>query len=190
VKKLLTTFVEVVLFLFTAFSGFLTRIAPPPETNASFAVGIGSFFMLIILLAISAIAREATAKQLRKKWIKVGILCFVLAFPLGLSYSWVLNKLTYPYPPLPFTAVSQHVNGWELTETAKSFIREHPDKNSPGELEFNLPSTAIWTERSLSAAKMILLCHYTALILVLSTAIFCLVEANIGGVRARRKGSS
>jgi hypothetical protein len=100
----------------------------------------------------------------------------------------VLNKLTYPYLPLPFRAVAQHVNGWELTETAKSFIREHPGKDSPGELEFNLPSTDIWTEKSLSEAKMILLSHYTVLILVLSTAIFCLLEANIGGLRAKKKG--
>jgi hypothetical protein len=181
-KKLLTTFVEVVVFLFTAFGGFLTNLAPPPQTNASFAVGIGSFFVLIVLMLVSAIAREAPAKRHRRRWIKAGAVCFIIALPLGLFYPWVIGKLTYPYPPLPDQPVAQHVNGWELTDTAKNFIKENPGNYSPGELEMNLPYEEIWTDSSVSKAKMILLFHYTALILTLSTAIFCLLEANVSGV--------
>jgi hypothetical protein len=177
-KKLLTTFIEVVLFLFAAFSGFLRTIAPPSETNASFAVGIASFFVLIVLMLVSAIAREAPVKKFRRGWIKAGAICFLIALPLGLLYPWVLGKLTYRYPPA--NPVAQHVAGWELTETAKNFIRQNPGANSPGELEFNLPYAEIWTESSVSKAKLVLLLHYTALVLALSVAIFCLLEANIG----------
>jgi hypothetical protein len=193
-KKLLTTFIEAVVFLFAAFGGFLTNIAPPPQTNASFAVGIGSFFVLIVLMIISAISREASALRYRRRWIKAGVICFLIALPLGLLYPWVLGKLTYPYPPLPEHPIAQHVNGWELTETARNFIKGNPGNYSPGQLELELPYEEIWTASSLSAAKMLLLLHYTALILALSTAIFCLLEANISGILVkvpvtRKKGN-
>src|ERR1044072_7886134 len=133
-KKLLTTFIEVVIFLFAAFGGVLANIAPPSPTSASFAVGIGSFFVLIVLMIVSAIARGAPAEKYRKRWIRAGVICFFVALPLGLFYPWVLSKLTYPYPPPPDQPVAQHVNGWELTETAKNLIRENPGNYSPGQL--------------------------------------------------------
>lgn len=72
-----------------------------------------------------------------------------------------------------------HVNGYELTETAKKFIKENPNNYSPGELELELPYKDIWTADSIANAKMILLVNYTALVLFIATAVFCLLEANL-----------
>jgi len=188
-KKPLVSFIEIVVFLFAAFSGFLTKIAPPEQTNASYAVGIGSFFVLIVLLLVSAIAKDAPAEKYRKGWVKAGIICFIIAIPVGLAYPWILGKLTYPYPPPPDAPVAIHVNGWEPTETAQKFIRDNPGKSSPGQLELNLPYEDIWISSSLSKAKIILLLSYTALILSIATAIFCLLEANLGGIVKEGKQS-
>lgn len=189
-KKLLTTFVEAVVFLFAAFGGFLTKIAPPPQTNAAYAVGVGSFFILILLMIISAIARSAPARRHRRKWVRAGVICFLIALPLGLLYPWVLGKLTYAYPPLPEEPVAQRVNGWDLTDTAKEFIKEKPGNYTPAQLELNLPYEEIWTADSVSKATIILLLNYTFLILTLATAIFCLLEANISGVLGERDAAA
>ena len=177
-KKNLATVLEVVVFLFAAFSGFLQRIAPPIQPDASYAVGITSFFVLLVLLFISALARKAGKGRARKSWIRAGIIALVVAFPLGLAYPWLLSRLTYTYPPPPEAAVARRVNSWELTETAKEFIKENPGNYSPGQLELNLDYDDIWTASSLSKARTILLVSYTMLVLSLATAIFCLLEAN------------
>jgi hypothetical protein len=177
-QKHLATVLEVVVFLFAAFSGFLQKIAPPIQPDASYAVGVTSFFVLLVLLVISALARKKGKGRARKAWIRAGIIALVVAFPLGLAYPWLLSRLTYTYPPPPETAVSRRVNGWELTETAKAFINENPGNYSPGQLELNLDYDDIWTPSSVSKARTILLVSYTMLVLSLATAVFCLLEAN------------
>jgi hypothetical protein len=178
-KNLLATFIEVVVFLFAAFSGFLSNIAPPVYPNISYAVGISSFFVLIILLIISAVAQKKSPSTYRRSWIRAGVVAFIVALPAGLIYPWTLGKLTYTYPPPPDKAMAWRVNGWELTAQAQQFIRENPGNYSPAQLELNLEYEDIWTENSVSKAKMILILNYTLLVISLATAIFCLLEANL-----------
>ena len=54
-KDVLISGIEIASFLLAAFGGFLTDIAPPDEVNASFAVGMASVLVLIVLLLVSAI---------------------------------------------------------------------------------------------------------------------------------------
>jgi hypothetical protein len=78
-KKVLVSFIQVVLFLFLAFGGFLKKIAPPDETKTSYYVGILSFLVLITLLIVSAVARRAPGQKHRPARIKPRIVCFFFA---------------------------------------------------------------------------------------------------------------
>lgn len=177
-NKLLAKFIQIVVFLFAAFGGFLNEVAPPTQTNPKMAVGLGSFLVLIVLLIISAIARNVPAAKSNKKWIVAGCVLFVLAVVSGILYPWTLSKLTYYYPPPPDAATAWRVNGLELTQTAKDFIEREPGNYGPAQLEQNLRYEDIWTESSLAKARFLLLANYLCLVLSISTSIFCLLEAN------------
>jgi hypothetical protein len=178
-NNLLAKFIQIVVFLFAAFGGFLNEIAPPTQTNPKMIVGLGSFLVLIVLLIISAVARNISTAESNRKWIVAGCIFFVLAVVSGILYPWTLSNLTYYYPPLPDAAVAWRVNGLELTQTAKDFIDREPSNYSPAQLEQNLKYEDIWTESSLAKAKLLLLSNYLCLVLSISTAIFCLLEANL-----------
>lgn len=177
-NQLLARVIQVVVFLFAAFGGFLNNIAPPTETSPQMAVGFGSFLVLIVLLIISGIARNTPAQKNNKKWLVTGCIFFVLSVLSGMVYPWTLSKLTYYYPPLPDAAVAWRVNGLELTQTAKDFIEREGRNLTPAELEQNLSYEDIWTENSLAKARLLLSSNYLCLILSISSAIFCLLEAN------------
>ena len=58
--------IQVVIFLFSAFSGFLKNIVPPEETVSGFAVGFASMLSLCVLLFVSFLAHiKLTANQFR-----------------------------------------------------------------------------------------------------------------------------
>jgi|GEM_PF-2337523 len=178
-KKRLVVFVQVVVFLFAAFGGFLTDIAPPAQTNPKFAVGLSSFLVLILLLIISAVAGGAAAGKLYKKWLVAGIALFVLALVAGFLYPWVLGKLTYVYPPLPEPPEAWRVQGLKYTKQAEDLMKQPPGNWTPGRLELELPYEDIWTADSVGNAKALLLLNYVALVMSIAGAIFCLLEANL-----------
>src|SRR5579864_1135681 len=95
-KNLLASFIEVVTFLFAAFGGFLKKVAPPDQAGAQYPVGIMSFLMLILLLAISAIARKTSAKTAFKRWVGGGLILFVFALFASFLYPYALSHYTYP----------------------------------------------------------------------------------------------
>ena len=177
-KNLIASFIEVVVFLFASFGGFLSKIAPPDETNPSYYVGIVSFLVLIVLLIVSAVSRRSPGVKHRRAWLTAGISCFIVAVPAAFLYPRMLHKYTYPFPPERPTET--RVNGSEsgLTEIAKEWVRENPLESSPGVLARKFPPGQVWTQESIEHARTILLVSYVSLVLSLATAIFCLVEAN------------
>lgn len=177
-KKNLVSFVQVVLFLFLAFGGFLKKIAPPDETNFSYHVGIVSFLVLITLLVVSAVARRKPGPKHRRAWMSVGIVFFALAVLSSFLYPGVLDKYTYPYPPEAPTEVRVKGLDNDLTEAAREWVKDHPLESRPGVLARKLPKDEVWTRESVEHAKMVLLFSYASLVLSLATAIFCLIEAN------------
>ena len=178
-KRHVVTLVQFIGFLFAAFGGFLTDVAPPAQTNPKFAVGLSSFLALMALLIVSAIAKTAPAGKFRKRWITAGLICMLIALISGLIYPWTLTELTYSYPPPPDAPEVQRVRGWVLTPTAKEFISRHPETNSPGQLELKLPYEEIWTADSVAKAKILLLFSYIVLVLSIASGLFCLLEADL-----------
>ena len=177
-KKILISFVQVVVFLFLAFGGFLAKVAPPDEAQTSYYVGILSFLVLITLMIVSAVARRAPGPKYRRAWIIAGVVCFVLAIASALLYPRMLDKYTYRYPPERPTQVRVKGSDNDLTEVAREWARENPLESSPAVLARKLPEDDIWTRDSIEHAKTILLVSYGSMVLSLATAIFCLIEAN------------
>lgn len=176
-KKLLTSFVEVVTFLFASFGGFLKKIAPPDQVGASLPVGITAFLLLIILLAISAIGGNAPTQSARKKWIIAGIVFFFLALPASFIYPYLLNHYTYPHQ----TELSKRqisASDGDLTADARQFKAAYPEATAE-DLTQNFPDGDVWTQKGIERTELQLLAAYAFLVLALSAAIFCLLEANV-----------
>ncbi|MGC2661150.1 MAG: hypothetical protein WA324_24615 [Bryobacteraceae bacterium] len=185
-KRVAAWGIEIATFFFAAFGGFLTKIAPPDQTGASYAVGILSFLVLIVLLVISAVGRVRPTKATRRLWIAGGITCFLLALPAVILYYQAWEENTYSFPPEK--PLQQHVRGLDTdrTELAQKWILEHPTEASPADLEANLPYDQIWKPESLVRANRRLLLTYGWVVLSLATAVFCLVEANASSLNTRR----
>lgn len=95
VRRHLATFIQIVIFLFAAFGGFLDGIAPPDQASPKFAVRLGSFLVIIVLLIVSAISKSTPAARFRRRWIWAGVVCSFIAVIAGLFYPYVLGKFTY-----------------------------------------------------------------------------------------------
>ena len=98
--------------------------------------------------------------------------------------AWQEN--TYSFPPE--RPLQQHVRGGDSDRTAlaKNWIREHPAESSPADLEANLPYEQIWNPESILRANRRLLLTYGWVVLSLTTAVFCLVEANASSSKTAR----
>jgi hypothetical protein len=176
-KKVLVSFVQVVLFLFLAFGGFLKKVAPPDETSPSYHVGVLSFLVLIMLLIVSAVARRAPGPKYRRAWLSAGVVCFVLAIPSALVYPRMLHKYTYPSPENP-SRLRVKGSDTDLQKIAKEWVQEQPLEPDASDLVRKFPPGQVWTKESIEHATTILLVSYGSLVLSLATAIFCLIEAN------------
>lgn len=177
-KKLLASFIEVITFLLAAFGGFLKKIAPPDQVGAAYAVGMMSFLMLIVLLTISAIARQASAKLALRRWVGAGVLLFVVALPACFLYPYMLSHYTYPQR----TELSKRrisAPDEYLTADARRYRSAQPNATSD-DLDRNLPDGDVWTQTGVERTASRLLAAYAWLVLSLSGAVFCLLEANIG----------
>ena len=186
-KDVLVWAAEVATFLLSAFGGFLTKIAPPGQTAASYPVGIVSFLVLITLLIISALGKQMDSKRKRKSWIIAGAACLVIAIPAAFVYSSALDRYTYWYPPEKPVARHVQASDKDLTELARDYIRRNPSEASAAELERNLPSDQIWNKQAIAKTNTYLLLTYLCLVLTLATAVFSLIEANSFRLRGTAK---
>jgi hypothetical protein len=186
-KGVLTWGIEVVTFLFAAFGGFLTKIAPPDQTGASFAVGALSFLILIVLLVVTALGRQAPGNRYRKRWLAAGVILLLAALPAAYLYSEALNLYTYWYPPE--RPAERHVKGGDeyFTELAEEWAHANPTETSAGELERNLPYDQIWKPEGIAASNRRLLLTYAWLVLSIAAGVFGLIEANSPTVKRARK---
>jgi len=176
-KQLLTSFVEVITFLTAAFGGFLKAIAPPIGSK-SYAVGAISFLVLIVLMIVSAISRRHPAsKPSQARWLTAGIISFVIAISAVFIYPRLLDKFTYP---LEARLSERRViaSDKSLTEDARRY-KDANYQSKAKDLIQNLPDDRIWTDEGIEQARSELLAGYTCLVVSLSTAIFCLLEANL-----------
>jgi hypothetical protein len=181
-KALLTSFIEVATFLFAAFGGFLTKIAPPDQSGVSYAVGIMSFLVLIVLMTLAAVGRKAPSKELHRRWMITGVVFFGFSLGASFLYPQILSQYTYPQHTDPKT---RHISASDkyLTPDARQYKFANPDATAE-DLDRNLPDGDIWTPAGIKHAESWLLAAYTFLVLSIAGAIFCLLEANLARNRA------
>jgi hypothetical protein len=187
-KQVLGKGVEVIVFLFAAFGGFLNDIAPPGEADSRFAIGVGSFLALIVLLLATAFSKDLPIRRYKKTWLTVASAFFLAAICAALFYKSNTDRLTFPYPPESTRA--EYVSGTELTSDARAY-KEKTGKTTAEVVAAygGLASRErVWTPASIRRGKMVLVASYLALILSLASSIFCLTEGVLGkhrGVRRR-----
>jgi len=176
-KTFVTRAIEVVAFLFAAFGHFLLNIAPPNETEVSFAVGFASFFSVLALLFISAKSNDLPRKKHRKRWLISVIIALVIAAISAPIYQYVFLKYTFAVDikgqPQRF------IRGTELTPYAKKYMENNEAAtvdqlvNDTGKLS---QLDALWTNKSIILVKIKLTVAYVILVLSIMTAIFCITE--------------
>src|SRR6185295_8096990 len=98
-KDLLAKAIGVVTFLFAAFSGFLTSVAPPEDTGSSFAVGFSSFVALAIFLVLSAVSKNQQPMKHKGIWLALAMASLATALATAFVYKANLDKLTFAFPP-------------------------------------------------------------------------------------------
>jgi hypothetical protein len=184
-SRILTTAVQVVVFLFSSFGGTLRRLAPPQAVDVDQLVGISSFLVLIVLLIVSAISRTRRGRD-RRSWITAGIALFVLSLVPAYFYPIQLERHTWENPPGREHRLLKGLDS-DFTPAVQRYVAAHPDEgHDPQQLARNFETNQIWTPESLAQAAMRLRLLYVSLVLTLTTAVFCLIEANAEPIRRRR----
>jgi hypothetical protein len=183
-KGLLVSFVEIVVFLFAAFGGFLKSIAPPEQSGAPYIVGILSFLALIALLIVAAVARSVPGDRYRRGWILAGVIAFATALPASYFYPQSLSRYTWWYPPDKPVQRLRALDK-DFTQPVKDFLKDKPESEKRLErLARNFELYDIWTQESIEHAASKLTELYAWLVLSLASAVFCLLEANSSANRS------
>lgn len=176
-KQLLATFIEVVTFLLAAFGGFLKNIAPPDQVGASFPVGILSFLSLIVLMIVSALGRQSSAKNARRRWIVAGAILFLIALPSAFAYRHMVSNFTYPQT-IDLAKRKIAASDDYLTPDARQYKLATPNA-TPEDLARNFPEGDVWTRDGVDHSESMLMLAYVCLVLSIAASIFCLLEANM-----------
>jgi len=164
--------------MFAAFGGFLAGIAPPQAADARFAVGISSFFTLIILLIITSFS----GNQYRRAWTIAAICLLVISASAAYYYKATYDDLTFEFPP--GNTKVEYIAGTELTPLAQQAKRMHQGISNAQLLDgFGgiLNKGKVWTEVSVNSARRKLIASYIILVIAISASIFSLTEGTLGG---------
>ena len=188
--SLLARMVQLVTFLFAAFGGVLTGIAPPEEARVGFAVGIGSFLSLGVLLFVASVSHGLSRRIYKRRWLIASAAAFVCALVLAMVYYCAVLRYTFSYPTE--NSPDKYVAGTEMTPAARDYLVQDPGRSVAalvldfGGLE---QRSEVWTAASRRRASLILMGLYIALVISLATSIFCLTEGVLPRAMAGRPAS-
>jgi uncharacterized membrane protein len=174
-RQVLVRAVEVVAFLFAAFSGFLKGIAPPEEATAGFSIGIASFLALCILLLLSTRVKKKSRTAERKLWVRIAGVLAIVALAAGLLYWYNRNRLTFSYPPE--NPQAEYIAGTQYTSGAAALAVRQLSSSQIVAQFGGLPNRHIvWSPDSIERARMILITNYLLFVLSIAGAVFSSVE--------------
>jgi hypothetical protein len=178
-REVLARAVEVVAFLFAAFSGFLKGIAPPEEATAGFSIGIASFLTLCVLLLLSTRVRKKSSTAERRLWVGVAGVLTVVALAAGLRYFHLREELTFSYPP--DNPKAEYIAGTQYTSKAAALAGKDLSPSQIVAQFGGLPNKQlVWSPASMARARMILITYYLLFVLSLAGGIFSLAELSTG----------
>jgi hypothetical protein len=177
--KILKSAVQIIVFLFAAFGGFLSGLAPPEETGVRIVLGFASFVCLILLLVVSALASALT----KAVWVSLAIvtgISFVLA---TFTYQRQLQELTFVWSPSNTAYVT---GGDDLTPKAAAARQRDPSLSDYdlvagfGGIDKNAGidrRSAVWPQGAILSASRTLTFGYVWTVLSGAVAVFCALEA-------------
>lgn len=178
-KNVLVKGSEAVIFLFTAFGGYLTRYAPPNGTDAVFFIGLSQFIALFVLFFISALSNQILKNRFKIIWIILALISLIIFVTSSLFYIDNYRNLSIDFPP---TDNSERVLiGTEYTDSAQSLLDENNDWKAQDVLSYLgiLKKETVWTKESIDEARDKLNFSYVLMIVSLSIALFSLIEGVI-----------
>ena len=173
-RKILVRAIEMVAFLFAAFSGFLKGIAPP-EQAARFSVGTASFLAVCLFLLLSVQRNKKVPVAKQRFWLLLGGVLTVIAALSAAMYFYNRERLTFPYPPEHPSG--EYIQGTHLTPSAQTLMRAGLSAPQVLARFGGLPNRhLVWVADSILQAKIILVTNYLVFVLSLAGAIFSLIE--------------
>lgn len=176
-RNYLTLGLEFVAALGAAFGGFLLNIAPPDETGVKFAVGIGSFLMLVAFLFVATLTQRDPKPENRKYWYMVAAVATGLFVVSALVYRHNFERLTFLFPPADEDQV-RYVNGTEFTTAGQAERDKAPNSNRAELLDKfgENRRQAVWTQSSIDRANTVLVVNYVVVVVTITLALLCLIE--------------
>jgi hypothetical protein len=184
-KQYLGKAVQVITFLFAAFSGYLKGIAPP-EKHGAFAAGLASFLALVVFLFISGMAKGKTRQNQQTLWLRLAAALFVVCAFSGLVYKYELDRLTFFYPPGPDS--EQFIAGTVPTEVSQPYFEKGLSASQVVAKFGGLQNEQlVWKQDSIDRAIMLLITLYLALVLSLAACMFSLTEIVLAKQKAAGK---
>jgi hypothetical protein len=178
-REVLVRAIEVVTFIFAAFSGFLRNIAPPGKATEGFAIGIASFLTLCILLLLSTRVKKKSRTAERRLWVRVAGVLAAIALAAGLLYYRIRGELTFSYPP--DNPQAEYIAGTQYTSGAARFaVRGLSNDQIVAKFGGLENRQLVWSPASTERASMILVSSYLLFVLSLAGALFSLAELNTG----------
>jgi len=171
---------SLVVFVFAAFGGVLTNLAPPsatPGDTHNAAIGLASLIALILLLAVEyVVAMSPKVKSARLILLVAAIIGSVTFVFTALNYRSDFATSTFMHDPDCGGERGRFIMGSELTPAAKIFS-EQRKTNGPDDLMCQAGATLpteIWTRDSILRAEARLVRNYQVLVISLTLALFTL----------------
>lgn len=182
-NSILLRAIEIVLFLFAAFGGFLTNIAPPSSLIGGGSpirlVGIASFLVLAILLLIAALVKISRKRHYRI-WIGAAALFLVGFAVLIIYYNTELNENTFDYfdgtrvvaGKVLIPSVADKIGSYRETHPGEELTRADILAKFGGTQRI----TSVWTEESIRTEEQKLNKLYLMAVISLAIGLFSLTE--------------
>lgn len=187
--QLMTRAVQIVVFVFVAFGGFVLNVSPPDYSNSlPLANGLVQFGALVILLAAAAAVRSFLVKEKRivskavRTWFLITLLFAVGFIIMGMIYYNHITDYTIYHGKWEKT----FIRGTSLTLKSNEICTEEnkagfedcehylfTDFYNSDEIAF---SNLLWKAGEVNDRKKILFRDYILMILFLCCALFSLVE--------------
>jgi hypothetical protein len=159
-------------------AGFGLGLAPPPEVEPGYIAGVSSLLALVALWLAALRAAAMSVERYRERWRRISATALVLAVAGCVSYPLIRERYTYYSPPDD----TRYVRGREFTQNALEHLaRIGPMTSFELVKDFGGPANRgeVWTDASLTRAKLLLGATFSMMILVLCVVLFALVEAHL-----------
>jgi hypothetical protein len=183
-KVVLKYAIEIVIFVFGLFGGFLFKITPPQDEALGFTLGISQMLTLLLLLAIAVLTSRrfvADRNKTIKAWVFFAVLSLAAFIVVAFLYKRDLEKHSFR---LPYGNVVIRTD--QLTKDAADWCAEHKFSSAEECLQkivqkrFTLEDITeyhrLWDEPSVLKARSKLYRGYILLVAFFCISLFSLVE--------------